>query len=876
MKFVALVSGGKDSIYSILQAQDAGHELVACVHLARPIVVAVDSDEEREESYMYQTAGSEVVKTLAEECIQVPLIHYVRQGKSVHTSLVYENSETTENDTTNDSAQQQEQQQQQDEVEDLYQALAEAVQRFPQIQAVASGALLSTYQRVRIEHVCQRLQLTSLSYLWRRNSQHALLRTMVHDAGLEAVVVRTAAPPGLLPHRHLNKTLQQLEPLLYRLYDQYRMHVCGEGGEYETLCLYAPGLYRRRLVLDEVEIQYDDPHDDSVGILRIHACHAQELSAQEKITTVVSSPTESSSSSSSSSSVKEQVIVSPNTQNTLPNAAVLDGDTWRPPPLSTPLPRVRRCEGGLWHTCGIISPKYYPPSNQMSEVDLAVQEARDVFHLLNALLKVHQCTAQDVGMVHLYLADISHFQYINQHYRACFGVVLPPSRSCVALGDLPEHRRVMLDCWVLAGSGEYMRRHGVLAEQQQHSSPLVSPYAQAALLNTTIRYRQVLHVQSLSHWAPVCVGPYSQANALLGALHFLAGSIGLWPSTMKLRESWTQQLEQSWKNLAQILDALDQSSLTNNLLSAMVYVSDQIYNTSPDTTNKASLALIADISQKAIKSNAGVVAGLIDDVVVVAADDAHHDGYEDEETRLAIEGDRVPDTQHSTCPLLVVAIPSMPVGAQVEVEIVAACQAAAACLPVTEYRGILQGGKAQSPNRSGSNAWDSAYDFDGWPNKSVPHDTKIHWSIRTLGASGAALATVAAITKGNESNAYVDAEATIQSLMEGLSHAISKTTGTIDFQQLLQIRLYYVSLDITIEESPVVIDVARYLEAVLSTLLPAKVTPAITVVPVHAMEFVSFDNEKSCHESRIALQATFVDPVSLQTELWIRMGRPAE
>ena len=83
MKFVALVSGGKDSIFSILEAQKEGHELVACVHLGRPV-------EEDEESYMYQTAGSEVVQTMVEDCIQVPLIHYVRKGKSVQTSLVYE------------------------------------------------------------------------------------------------------------------------------------------------------------------------------------------------------------------------------------------------------------------------------------------------------------------------------------------------------------------------------------------------------------------------------------------------------------------------------------------------------------------------------------------------------------------------------------------------------------------------------------------------------------------------------------------------------------------------------------------------------------------------------------------------------------------
>ena len=40
-----------------------------------------------------------------------------------------------------------------------------------------------------------------------------------------------------------------------------------------------------------------------------------------------------------------------------------------------------------------------------------------------------------------------------------FEIVLPPSRSCVAIGDniIPEGRRVMLDYVIQRGSGTYMR-----------------------------------------------------------------------------------------------------------------------------------------------------------------------------------------------------------------------------------------------------------------------------------------------------------------------------------------------------------------------------------------------------------------------------------
>ena len=45
--------------------------------------------------------------------------------------------------------------------------------------------------------------------------------------------------------------------------------------------------------------------------------------------------------------------------------------------------------------------------------------------------------------------------------------------------------------------------------------------------------RQVLHVQSISSWAPSCIGPYAQAVSASGLTHF-AGQIGLDPPTMSL------------------------------------------------------------------------------------------------------------------------------------------------------------------------------------------------------------------------------------------------------------------------------------------------------------------------------------------------------
>lgn len=85
--------------------------------------------------------------------------------------------------------------------------------KFPDVQGVSVGAILSNYQRVRVEHVCQRLSLTPLCYLWQRD-QAELLTEMI-DSGLEAIIIKVA---GIgLATKHLGKTLAEIQPTLVKL-----------------------------------------------------------------------------------------------------------------------------------------------------------------------------------------------------------------------------------------------------------------------------------------------------------------------------------------------------------------------------------------------------------------------------------------------------------------------------------------------------------------------------------------------------------------------------------------------------------------------------------------------------------------------------------
>ena len=789
MKFVALVSGGKDSIYNIVECVRNGHELVACVHLGAPLCP-------QEESYMYQTAASETITTLVEECLGVPLVLYQRKGSSFNTSLVYETTE-------------------EDEVEDLYAALAMTQERFPEINAVSSGAILSTYQRVRIEHVCSRLGLTSLSYLWRLGSQLELLKRMLDD-GIVAVLVKTACPPGLVPQKHLQKTLGSLyqSGLLQKLHNQYQFHMCGEGGEYESLVLDCP-LYKKTLVLDEVEIIETD---DGVGQLVIKRCHAQAkpegaVVVQPRISEI--------------SSVDH--VKSPESSASVPTLRL------------EYLPHVRRMKGGLLHLSEIMSPITAASKENTTEADLAVEEALTVFAMLEATLTRHGATAQDVIMVHLYLSEISHFASINAHYRQFFGTLLPPSRSCVAVGKnvLPGGRRVLLDCIVQCGSGEYMR------------SETNNPYAKAAQLTTTSSLRQVLHVQSISYWAPVCVGPYSQVNTLRSSLHFLAGQIGLVPATMKLRETWTGQLEQCWTNVARVLDALDGGSL-DHMLSCLVYVADKVYRQGDMWTT------VESICRSKILTNSSVVPGVIEST---ASLENLYGGYEDEDTwKEMTKNDAVNDI---SIPLLFVSIPEMPMGSLAEVEVICASQRAASCLEIKSLTHTLEE-VDEGTRSSGAIDWDTGHDFV--PAKSpVDNGICINVSMRAIGHGCAAIAIISASVRSTETSdesvTAIDIDHLLNNMIGALLESDSIRSSGLSVDEIVHVRLYHIgAILVDSQEAPAkhAVDDGMRLRSSLHSAIgsrcvsgggrrEATAMPACSVVPVQAMKVVpascSIDNE---------------------------------
>ncbi|KAF8819727.1 ATP-binding domain-containing protein [Cardiosporidium cionae] len=203
MKVIGLISGGKDSICNLCYCKAFGHDILALAHL-QPKNAQLEAD-----SFMYQSVGSPLVESIA-ECMDLPLLTREITGDAiVSKNLSYQATKG-------------------DEVEDLYELLLIAKKHFPLLEAISCGAILSDYQRLRVENVCD-----------------SLLQQMI-SMPLSAILIKTASM-GLYA-KHVGQSIEALQSYFVSLNEKFGFHICGEGGEYETFTLDAP-LFSKKLVM---------------------------------------------------------------------------------------------------------------------------------------------------------------------------------------------------------------------------------------------------------------------------------------------------------------------------------------------------------------------------------------------------------------------------------------------------------------------------------------------------------------------------------------------------------------------------------------------------------------------------------------------------
>jgi diphthine-ammonia ligase len=220
MKFIGVISGGKDSILAIHLAVEEGHELVCLANL-----YPADRTSELD-SYMYQCAGTEIIDAIG-EAFEVPLIRRPMNGKPI---AINSNSY---NPTAGD------------EVEDLFLLLEECKLKFPLVNGITTGAVFSNYQKQRVENCCERLGLVSMAPLWEMPQDRVL--DLVEEKGLSAILVKTAFVG--LDDRHLGRTTRELRPVFRKLRYELGFNECGEGGEFESITLDCPLMKHKRVEL---------------------------------------------------------------------------------------------------------------------------------------------------------------------------------------------------------------------------------------------------------------------------------------------------------------------------------------------------------------------------------------------------------------------------------------------------------------------------------------------------------------------------------------------------------------------------------------------------------------------------------------------------
>jgi len=204
MDFVALVSGGKDSLFSAHFLVSQGWSLTALV-CARP------SDPD---SYMFHTVNLDTVKTQA-EAIGVPLYELHVGGEKER------------------------------EVEEFAGELI-ALKRELGVNNVSTGAVYSEYQRARFDEVFERSGYRCFMPLWHKRPELLLSTYLDQDfvfilSGVYAMGLSDSELARILDRTAVDRLLQ--------LARTYRFSPVGEGGEYESLVLDCP-LFRNSVFVE--------------------------------------------------------------------------------------------------------------------------------------------------------------------------------------------------------------------------------------------------------------------------------------------------------------------------------------------------------------------------------------------------------------------------------------------------------------------------------------------------------------------------------------------------------------------------------------------------------------------------------------------------
>jgi ABC transporter with metal-binding/Fe-S-binding domain ATP-binding protein len=200
LNVAALISGGKDSALALYRALQSGYNVKYLVTMI-PL---------RSDSWMFHFPNIRLTELFA-KAVEIPLV-------KTDTSGVKEK-----------------------ELEDL-----EGLLRTLNVEGIVSGGISSQYQKTRIDEICRKLSMRSITPLWHEDP--IKLMNEIINLGFYAIITGVYAYG--LGQSWLGRTIdnQSLNDLI-ELNRKFQVSIVGEGGEYESLVLDAPYFVKKIQIL---------------------------------------------------------------------------------------------------------------------------------------------------------------------------------------------------------------------------------------------------------------------------------------------------------------------------------------------------------------------------------------------------------------------------------------------------------------------------------------------------------------------------------------------------------------------------------------------------------------------------------------------------
>ncbi|KAI5465873.1 hypothetical protein BGZ63DRAFT_420410 [Mariannaea sp. PMI_226] len=546
LNVIALISGGKDSFFSLLHCIKHGHRVVALANLfpgpsttnvsdlltpppslsqqatdisasfslppgleiidpgawaAEAVTTAryhghgLEASEKDLNSFMYQTVGHEVLPLYA-AATGLPLYRLPITGRAVHHERDYDATDARDSEET----------------ESMLPLLRAIMSRHPEVNALSAGAILSTYQRTRVESIAMRLGLVPLAFLWQytvlpppqdddasnpATGNETQLLTDMANASLEARIIKVASAG--LDESHLWERVssehgaERVKRALRKFGSSEFAAALGEGGEFETLVVDGPvNLFKHRIVIPE-NGRNIVREGGGCSWLRLSGARLEKKEPDPSQALAVRTPD----------------LLDPKFKAIVDDLPPLGSLSWQNAVKSFLSVLLRdRMESASADIDVLRWSVFAAPSERERSIE---EETVQIVEKIRELVSAAKLDPADISSTVIVLRHMADFPKVNGEYGKLFPKPNPPSRVTISCGSLlPSGNNIAV--YVTAPSSQSTGRTG-------------------------------LHVQSRSYWAPANIGPYSQATNTSVVVQgqesglriiSIAGQIPLIPATMVL------------------------------------------------------------------------------------------------------------------------------------------------------------------------------------------------------------------------------------------------------------------------------------------------------------------------------------------------------